>query len=81
MARAVWQCKPDLPTSAAAWIYAGGAHHTSFSQAGTTEMPEDFGEIAGVETLIIDDKTSLREFRKELRNNEVYYGLSSGFVS
>jgi L-arabinose isomerase len=44
-------------------------------------MLEDFGEIAGVETLIIDDKTSLREFRKELRNNEVYYGLSSGFVS
>ena len=81
VARTVWVCKPDVTTAAAAWIYAGGAHHTCFSQAVTTEMLEDFGEIAGVETLIIDDKTSLREFRKELRNNEVYYGLSSGFVS
>jgi L-arabinose isomerase len=44
-------------------------------------MLEDFGNIAGIETLIIDDKTSLREFRKELRVNEVYYALARGLVS
>ncbi|MGP8200695.1 MAG: L-arabinose isomerase [Limisphaerales bacterium] len=81
VARAVWVCKPDLATAAAAWIYAGGAHHTGFSPAVTTEMLEDFGNIAGIEILIIDDKTSLREFRKELRGNEVYYALAGGFVS
>jgi L-arabinose isomerase len=81
VARAVWICKPDLPTAAAAWIYGGGAHHTGFSPAVTTEMLEDFGNIAGIETIIIDDKTSLREFQKELRNNEVYYGLAGGFGS
>jgi L-arabinose isomerase len=81
VARAVWECKPDLPTAAAAWIYAGGAHHTGFSPAVTTEMLEDFGNIAGIETIIIDDKTNLREFRKELRGNEVYYALAGGFVS
>lgn len=81
VARAVWQCKPDLPTAAAAWIYAGGAHHTAFSQAVTTAMLEDFAEIAGVEFLIIDESTRLREFKKELRHNEVYYALARGFGS
>jgi L-arabinose isomerase len=81
VARAVWVCQPDLPTAAAAWIYAGSAHHTGFSPAVSTEMLEDFGEIAGLETVIIDAKTTAREFRKELRGNEVYYPLASGFVS
>ena len=81
VARAVWKCKPDFQTAAAAWIYAGGAHHTVFSQAVTTEMMEDFAEMAGVEFLIIDDKTSVRDFKKELRSNEAYYGLRNGFVS
>jgi L-arabinose isomerase len=81
VARAVWRCKPDLPTAAAAWIYAGGAHHTGFSRCVTTEMLEDFGQIAGIETVIIDDKTTVREFLKELRANEVYYALARGFTS
>jgi L-arabinose isomerase len=81
VARAVWQCKPDLPTSAAAWIYAGGAHHTGFSQAVTTVMLEDFAEMAGIELVIIDDTTRLRDFKKELRHNEVYYALARGFAS
>jgi L-arabinose isomerase len=79
VARAVWRCRPDLPTAAAAWIYAGGAHHTCFSPGVTTEMLEDFGNIAGLETVIIDDKTTVREFLKELRANEAYYGLARGF--
>lgn len=78
VARAVWQCKPDLPTAAAAWIYAGGAHHTGFSQAVTTPMLEDFAEMAGIELVIIDDTTRLRGFKKELRDNEVYYALARG---
>ncbi len=73
VARAVWKCRPDFQTAVAAWIYAGGAHHTGFSQAVTTEMLEDFAAIAGVELLIIDKDTRLRDFRKELRSNEIYY--------
>jgi L-arabinose isomerase len=75
VARAIWKCKPDFQTAVAAWIYGGGAHHTVFSQAVTTEMVEDFARMTGVELLIIDDKTSLRDFQSELRTNEVYYGL------
>jgi L-arabinose isomerase len=81
VARAVWECRPDLPTAAACWIHAGGAHHTGFSQAVTTEMLEDFAEIAGIELVIIDQQTRLRDFKKELRFNEVYYALRSGLVS
>jgi L-arabinose isomerase len=75
VARAIWRCKPDFKSAVTAWIYAGGAHHTVFSQAVTTEMVEDFARIADVELLIIDNETSLRDFQLELRNNEVYYGL------
>jgi L-arabinose isomerase len=74
VARAVWVPKPDLQLSAAAWIYAGGAHHTGFSQAVTTEMIEDFAEMAGVELVVIDADTTLRRFQQELRWNEVYDG-------
>jgi L-arabinose isomerase len=80
VARTVWICKPNLQTAAAAWIYAGGAHHTAFSQAVTTEMVEDFAEMAGIEFLVIDDATVLRNFKKELRHNEIYYGLRNGLI-
>jgi L-arabinose isomerase len=75
VARALWLPKPNLPVAAAAWIYAGGAHHTVFSQSLTVEHLEDFAEIAGIEFLVIDENTVEREFKKELRWNEVYYHL------
>jgi L-arabinose isomerase len=78
VARAVWTPRPDLPVAATAWILAGGAHHTGFSQALTVEHLEDFAEIADVEFVLIDESTRLREFKKELRWNEVYYHLAKG---
>jgi L-arabinose isomerase len=78
VARAVWKCRPDFKTACAAWIHAGGAHHTGFSYAVTTEHLEDFAEIAGVELAIIDGKTGLRDFKQQLRNNEIYYHLAPG---
>jgi L-arabinose isomerase len=77
VARAVWIPKPDLQIGATAWIHAGGAHHTGFSQAVTTEMIEDFAAMAGVELVVIDAETRLRQFKQELNWNEVYY-LSKG---
>ncbi len=73
VARAVWVPRPDLKTSAAAWIMAGGAHHTAFSQSVTKEHLEDFADMAGVEFLVIDGDTRLRDFKNELRWNESYY--------
>lgn len=78
VARALWKCQPDFKTACAAWIYAGGAHHTGFSYAVTTEHLQDLAEMAGIELAIIDKETSLRPFRQELRTNEVYYHIAPG---
>jgi L-arabinose isomerase len=78
VARAVWKCRPDFKTACAAWIHAGGAHHTGFSYAVTTEHMEDFAELAGLELVVIDAKTELRSFKQQLRANEIYYYLAPG---
>jgi len=75
VARALWVPRPDLDVGAAAWIYAGGAHHTGFSLALGVEHLEDFANMAGVEFLLIDSETRLREFRNELRWNDAAYGV------
>ncbi len=73
VARALWVPKPNFDTAVTAWILAGGAHHTVFSQSITTEYLEDFAEIAGIEMLVIDKTTTVSDFKKELRWNELYY--------
>jgi len=78
VARAVWQCRPDFKTACAAWIYAGGAHHTGFSYSVTTEHMEDFAAMSGTELVVIDADTRLREFKEVLRHNEIYYHLAPG---
>jgi L-arabinose isomerase len=78
VARALWMPKPNLKLAAAAWILAGGAHHFGFSQALTVEHLTDFAEMAGLECVLIDEDTRLREFKKELRWNEAYYYLAKG---
>jgi L-arabinose isomerase len=80
VARAFWLPKPDLKTAAHAWVLAGGAHHTSFSFDVTPQQMEDFAEIAGIEYLLINEKTNIHDFKKELRWNEAYYYLSKGFI-
>jgi L-arabinose isomerase len=77
VARALWEPRPNLQTAAASWIYAGGAHHTGLSFDLTTEHLADFAEMAGIEFLVIDDATDVREFKQELRWNDVYYRLAS----
>jgi len=62
----------------AAWIYAGGAHHSAYSQAITASMIEDYADMAGVETVVIDSDTNLRTFKSELRYNAAYYQLKQG---
>jgi len=63
VARVFWIPKPDLKTAATAWIYAGGAHHTVFSQAIDINYLEDFVEIAGIELVKIDENTKVEEVR------------------
>ena len=67
VARAVWRPRPDLATAAECWIQAGGAHHTSYSYAVTTEMLRDYATMAGVPVLVIDEDTRTHQFMDHLR--------------
>jgi L-arabinose isomerase len=78
VARVVWVPQPNLKTAASAWILAGGAHHTGFSQAISAAHLEDYALMADIECVMIDRDTDLSEFKKELRWNEVYYMLARG---
>ncbi len=77
VASVLWKPYPDLKSAATAWIYAGGAHHTSFSQALTAGHLADFAAITGTEYVLIDEKCDLEQFKKELRWNELYYMLKN----
>ncbi|RIK72642.1 MAG: L-arabinose isomerase [Planctomycetota bacterium] len=70
VARALWKPRPDLKTSAAAWIYAGGSHHPVFSQALRAEHFEDLADMWGIELAVIDADTRLRRFKQVLRWND-----------
>lgn len=76
VASALWIPQPDLKVGAGAWILAGGTHHSCFSYDITPEYWEDYAEISGIEMLHIDKDTTISEFKKELRMNEVYYLLN-----
>ncbi len=73
VARVTWKPQPDMKTGCAAWILAGGAHHTCYSQNLTDEHLNDFAEMAGIECLMIDEDTKLNQFRKELRYSDAYF--------
>ena len=75
VARAVWIPRPNLEVAATAWIYAGGAHHTGFSQALTSEHLEDYADMAGIECVRIDEGTRLHDFRNQLRWNDAHFLL------
>ena len=76
VARVMWKPLPDMKTGCAAWILAGGAHHTCFSQNISTEILNDFANIAGIESVNIDKKTDLRQLQNELRWSDVYYKIN-----
>lgn len=76
VARVLWRPQPDMVTGCAAWIYAGGAHHTCYSQNLTSEHLNDFADMAGIEFVNIDKSTNLNQFRNELKWNDVYYQIS-----
>ena len=68
-----WTPQPDLKVGAAAWILAGGAHHTSFSYDLTAQQMVDWADAMGIESVVIDKNTNIRQFKNELRWNSVVY--------
>ena len=75
VAGVLWKPLPCLQTSAEAWIYAGGAHHSVLSYTLTADHMRDFAEIMGIEFIHINKDTEINEFKKELFYNDVAYKL------
>ena len=76
VARVLWKPLPDMQTACAAWILAGGAHHSSYSQNLTAEHMEAFADMAGIEYVLIGKETKLYDLKNELRWSEVYYQVN-----
>ena len=73
VATAFWTPQPNLKTGAEAWILAGGAHHTAFSYDLTAEQMGDWAAAMGIEAVYIDKDTNIRDFKNELRWNELAF--------
>lgn len=73
VANALWRAQPDLPTASEAWMIAGGAHHTVFSQALTIDDTRRLADLYGIELAVIDQHTTLASFRDQLRWNDAYF--------
>lgn len=73
VARVMWKPLPDFETACTAWILGGGAHHTCYSENITVEQMEDFADMANIESLVIDEDTTIRDFKSTIKANEAYY--------
>jgi L-arabinose isomerase len=72
-ARVLWQPQPSMEVGLQAWLIAGGAHHTVYSQNITTAQMEDFAEIMNIEIIVINKDTKINELKQLLRSNEAIY--------
>jgi L-arabinose isomerase len=77
VARVLWKPLPDFKSASTAWILAGGAHHTCYSQNLSVECLEDFASMAGIEFVLIGKNTDIYQFKNELKWNEMYYKLNT----
>ncbi len=73
VATAFWTPQPSLAVGTESWILAGGAHHTSFSYDLSVEQMEDWAANMGIECIVIDKDTNIRDLKNELRWNEAAY--------
>ncbi|NLJ10262.1 MAG: L-arabinose isomerase, partial [Treponema sp.] len=73
VARVLWKPYPNLKDAAESWILAGGAHHSAFSLAISTEYLRDWAEIMGIELVVINKATDPVRLRDELRWSEAYW--------
>jgi L-arabinose isomerase len=67
---------PDMQTGCAAWILAGGAHHTCYLKILQPNIWKILLSMAVIEFVLIGKDTGISQFKNELRWNDVYYQLN-----
>ena len=78
VAKALWEPQPSLEVAGAAWIHAGGAHHSAYTQGVNIDQLTDLAEMFGIELVVIDNDTKINDFKQTLRHNAVFYHLNAG---
>lgn len=73
VARVLWKPYPNMKSGCKAWLLAGGAHHTCFSQNLTKEHLEDFATIAGLEYILIGKDTDLNQLTNQLNLSDLLH--------
>jgi L-arabinose isomerase len=71
VARIMWRLKPDFKTGAAAWIYAGGAHHTVVTTQTSQDELYTLAKLLDIELVTIDDATKLPALQTALALGDV----------
>ena len=69
----MWKYKPNFKEGVAAWIYAGGAHHTVVSSEVSVQQMRDLADMWGIECVVIDENTEINQFKKELQWSDVIW--------
>ena len=69
----MWKYQPNFKEGVAAWIYAGGAHHTVVSSEVTVQQMRDLADMWGIECVVIDENTEIDRFKKELMWSDVIW--------
>jgi len=75
VARVLWKPLPNLKDATAAWIYAGGAHHSVLTTQLTVEDLRLFAKYLDIEFVLIDENLDLAKFEQELMINDVIWKL------
>ncbi|GKH30926.1 L-arabinose isomerase [Muricomes sp. OA1] len=68
VATAFWTPKPDFENGLEAWLMTGGAHHTVMTYDLTADQLGGWGDAMGIETVYIDEHTTIRDLERELRS-------------
>ena len=69
----MWKYQPNFKEGVAAWIYAGGAHHTVVSSQITAQEMVDLGNMWGIEVVLIDENTKIEQFKKDLQWSDIVW--------
>ncbi|MDR2741018.1 MAG: L-arabinose isomerase [Treponema sp.] len=73
VARALWKPYPSLRDAAESWILCGGAHHSVYTAALTSEYFRDWAEMMEVEFVHIGKETNPVRLKDELRWAGAYW--------
>lgn len=73
VATAFWTPQPSLAVGTTCWTLAGGAHHTAFSYDLTADQMVAWADAMGIESVVIDNNTTVADFKRQLRWNAAAY--------